>query len=72
MLRQQKVKQMPCSEKLPYVHHSCLGNSVTMDTDSSFMVAGVNYHHGDAGNYVFGHFGVYDGSGYMVALNNSR
>lgn len=71
MLRQQLATKEPCSEKLPYVHSSCLGNTVTMNMGSRSL-PGIVYHNGDLGNYVIGQFGVYDSSGFMMALNMTR
>jgi len=69
MLRQQHVQQIPCSDNLPYVHTSCLGNSGAMDTE---LLPGVVYSDGDLGNFMIGQIGVYDGSGYTITLNTTR
>lgn len=72
MLRQQRIKDVPCSEKLPYVHSSCISNRVAMDTEEFVRLPGSVYTRGDVGNFMFGQLGVYDGSGYVLPLNTSR
>ncbi|XP_053373889.1 polycystic kidney disease 1 like 1-like isoform X2 [Mercenaria mercenaria] len=71
-LRQQKVQEIPCSGQLPYVHSSCLGDSVSMETGTHMNIQGLSYTSGCHGDFMFGWHGVYGGSGYVLSLNTSR
>ena len=81
-LRQQRTTQSECVREVPYMLSSCHGDSIASESGIFDSVAreagtvarmrGVSYTHGSHGSVVFGRHGVYDSSGYILSLNNSR
>jgi hypothetical protein len=71
-LRQQRVHEISCPDQLPYVHSSCLDDSVSMEARTSKRLQGLFYTPGNLGDFMFGPHGVYGGSGFIIALNSSR
>lgn len=71
-LRQQRAPEMLCSHKLPYVHSSCLSDSISTDHGTFGTIQGLSYTSCCHGDFMFGRHGVYDGSGFIMSLNNSR
>ncbi|XP_052802584.1 uncharacterized protein LOC128232845 isoform X2 [Mya arenaria] len=72
ILRQQRTVEIPCPISLPYVHSSCLGNSATVDTGFHGNITGLGYRERDVGNVILGRDGMYDGSGFVLQLSQTR